>query len=845
MPFSSRPTLIPEDLIASRTLFLKIFQGLFHFTSLNFYFPDSPQSALHWTEGLSLDEFTGLTRDKPEGIRYDQSRKRLYYPLVSQGQSLGFLVLFGLSQELSTQEALLLDRLAGIALDMTALKKQVQLDPITGLYHEWAFRKRVVRVLKQWTKKEAGGDKKPEKLSLAENHPGETLILGILSLQPKPLGAEPHPSVPEREWKTWIREIREAFPPETTWASIDHHPLTLGFFCSLSREKGTPFLSQSALKALACAQECLVHLGWVVLDIHRQETFPGNPSIFFLMTRLWEQAETALGLAQAMGDSGSLNYHDILYQAGRVIDLLPGHRLVINIGQRAGVSPVMRFSIIGADPEAQEKGLIIPLDIQDGLSVAELIYLRDTGTAVQKNDRVQLASGPSGEVEESDHGVFSPQAPLHSFQSFQQKLRELLKSTETFVLAIGRVDDYAERLKLWGLRSVQEIQKEIYRLIDARMPSGGISGPYGRDGFILFFPGMNQPEARMRIDGFMDQIKGEINLSLSFAMADYPRSSFHKAEILDNALKALDHLSFLGPGSIVTFDAVSLNISGDKLYNLGDLKGAIGEYEKARSLDSNNINVLNSLGVCYALGGQLDRAIEIFLRILGLCPDDFMASFNLGFAYLRLGLWEKAVSLWEDLARRSDPPFDLAYHLGRLYRDRGDYAQAFSWFKKAEEASHKKGFIYRLLGECQESLGKRREAMGYFKKALKMNPQDALSLSHLGALYLQQGESLQVALSLCQQAARLEPAKGIFWVNLGKAFLLNQAPEKAVEALHQAMSLGEHSQEVYRLMGLAFRTLGIPSESRIYFIESLKRDPGNAEIQDYLRELEESPGENL
>jgi len=579
------------------------------------------------------------------------------------------------------------------------------------------------------------------------------------------------------------------------------------------------------------------HLGWAGFTPRDQETFQRNPSKYSLMALWWEQAWTALELAQNLGVNSALGYDEILYLAGRVMDLLPSHRIVINLGQKAGVSPFMRFSVLeDGDPE-REKGLAIPLEIQEELCIAEIIYLRESGLSIQKNDWVRLVSPSNHKMGNmKNEEVLLPNGHLRSFQMFQQKFREALKVTEKFSLLIGRLDDYADRLKLWGERSLLEIQKEMDLSLEGRMPSGAVVGPYGRDGFILFIPEMDKEDGGMWARNLIEQFKQSLNLSLSLALADYPCAPFHKGDILDNTIKALDHLAFLGPGSFVAFDSVSLNISGDKLYNHGDIHGAVREYEKALFLDPNNTNALNSLGVCYANQGQLEQAIESFQRVLTISPDDFMASFNLGFSWARLGRNKEAILIWEDLAKKKDANFDLAYHLGRLYWEQGSFTQAYHWFKRAEETPDNKVFIYRVLGESEEALGKGIEAMMWYKKALKNNPQNAFSLSRLGTLYLQQGESIKVALSLCQQATRIEPTKGSYWMNLGKALLMNDFPKRAVNALHQALARGEQSREVYRLLGLSFRTLGKHKEAQDCFIEALKQDPGNEEIQGYLKE---------
>ncbi|MBA4391945.1 MAG: hypothetical protein C0407_00165 [Desulfobacca sp.] len=837
MPFSAIPNISPEDLIASRSLFSRIFQGLFSFTSLNFYFPEHPQSTLNWKEGGKLEEFGDVIGATEKEMTYDPDRKRLFCPLIFHGKPIGYLVLFGLNQDPEAKERTLLERLSHIALEMAALKKQVQLDPVTGLYHEWAFRKFLIQELKEWAQK--GGDRKPEKLSLAEGKFAQALILGFLSLQPRDTKTGPLYLSMETDSKIGIKGIINGFPKGTILATIHHHPLVIGFVIPSGGEKQTaPLLPFQIFSAME--EQVVYHLGWAGFEPRDQETFQGNPSKFSLMAHWWDKAWTALELAQELEDNTALGYDEILNQAGRVLDLLPGHRIVINLGQKAGVSPFMRFSILAGDNPDLEKGQAIPLEIQEDLCIAEVIYLREAGMTVQKKDRVLLASPFSDKIGDSKEGVFLSNGALRSFQMFQLKFREALKAAEKFSLLIGRIDDYADRLKLWGERSLLEIQKEMSLNIEERLPAGAVVGPYGRDGFILYIPEMSREEGGPWARNLMDQLKQTLNISLSVVLADFPCAPFHKGEILDNAIKALDHLAFLGPGSLVIFDSTSLNISGDKLYNHGDVTGAIREYERALVLDPNDINVLNSLGVCRANLGQLEQAIESFLRVLTLSPDDFIASFNLGFAYVRLEMIEKAISIWEDLAQKNEAHFDLAYHLGRLYREQGNFSRAFTWFKKAEEAPGKKGFIYRVLGENEESLGKEKEAMSYFKKALKVNPQDAFSLSCLGALYLKQGESIKVALSLCQQATRIEPSKGAYWMNLGKALLMNGFPKRAVNALHQTLSLGEYSKEVYRLLGLSLRTLGKPKEAMDCFIEALKQDPNDQEIQGYLNEKEKA-----
>jgi tetratricopeptide (TPR) repeat protein len=532
---------------------------------------------------------------------------------------------------------------------------------------------------------------------------------------------------------------------------------------------------------------------------------------------LWQKAALALELALEMEGQTVLGFDEILARGGRIIDLLPMNRVVINLGRKMGLRPHLRFKVISKETR-EERGKLIPLEIQEEIAVAEVVHLKEAAVSLQKGDLLVPDSQPQAEW------------PLYSFQ---ENLREALKTAEQFSLLIARLDDYKDRITLWGEEGFPGIRIEIRETMEKKIPAGGLVGPYGQDGFILFLPGMDRQEGVVWAKTMVEEIFRTLNGSVSFALADYPLTDFHKLETFDNLLKAMDHLGFLGPKSVVAFDAVSLNISGDKFYNAGEQSEALREYEKALALDPKNINVLNSLGVCFANLGQYERAIQTFREVLSLSPQDFMAAFNLGFGLEGRGDYRGALDTWEALAQR-EGSFDLAYHLGRLYREQGDLDKAAHWFKKAEEAPERKGVIYRALGEVQEARGLWKEAMNFFKKALKANPQDAGSLSRLGALYLERESSLNVALSLCQQATRIDPKKGLYWFNLGRAYLKNTSYQEAVAAFQKALNLGENSKEVFRSLGHALKNLGKEEEALEMFKEILKRDPEDEEARRFL-----------
>ncbi len=85
--------------------------------------------------------------------------------------------------------------------------------------------------------------------------------------------------------------------------------------------------------------------------------------------------------------------------------------------------------------------------------------------------------------------------------------------------------------------------------------------------FGSLFPGKNGSDGLDTARYIQNRLTEKTKQTVTIGIASYPIITFEKCDMIDNARKALDHAAFFGPGSAVNFDAVSLNISGDKLYD--------------------------------------------------------------------------------------------------------------------------------------------------------------------------------------------------------------------------------------------------------------------------------------
>jgi tetratricopeptide (TPR) repeat protein len=349
--------------------------------------------------------------------------------------------------------------------------------------------------------------------------------------------------------------------------------------------------------------------------------------------------------------------------------------------------------------------------------------------------------------------------------------------------------------------------------------------PCTEDSFFVYLPDISPEEALLTGQNLKSQIKEACGRTVSIGLASYPVLDYEKDEGPFNAYKALVHTDFFGPDTITAFASVSLNISGDTLFNAGHIHGAIMEYKKGLSLDPQDVNLLNSLGVCYARLKWYKRAVSCFEKTLSLEKDNFMARYNLGLAYLKTGIPDKAFLALQQAASLNGNHFDILFQMGKLLQEQKKGAEAVGYFQKAAQCPNAKGYIYRYLGEAYLDLNLKKDAMAAFKRAVKGNPADAFSFSWLGMLYAELKNDLEIAHTLCQKALELDHQNSLYWKTIGRIYYLKNDYPQAIHHLKEAQRRMKKDHEIYYHLGLVYEKMGDLAEARRKWQKALKVNP--------------------
>ena len=305
------------------------------------------------------------------------------------------------------------------------------------------------------------------------------------------------------------------------------------------------------------------------------------------------------------------------------------------------------------------------------------------------------------------------------------------------------------------------------------------------------FEDKNGSQCLNLVQNFQDTLKRQAEITVSAGIAQYPTLSYQPAETLTNALKALDHAALLGPGSTAIFDAVSLNISGDRLFDKGDLKGSVSEFLQALKLDPTNINVHNSLGVCYGLMGDYEKAKKEFNSAIALDTEEVMLWYNLGLTCMLAGDHSRALDHFLKANALDRNVFEVAFQTGRLLMEMNQPENGKKFLEHASKLEPESGAVFRYLGECYTAINKINAAIKAYKKAIKHNPTDAASLSAMGCLFDEQEENPEIALMFCQESVRHAPENGLFRYRLGQLYLKHNRLADALKQFKKAEFLGQ------------------------------------------------------
>ena len=342
--------------------------------------------------------------------------------------------------------------------------------------------------------------------------------------------------------------------------------------------------------------------------------------------------------------------------------------------------------------------------------------------------------------------------------NLEQRLTSDREREDNFVCAILQIpereteeeQDQASQICETGLDALLNKNRGIWEALDHRT-------------FALVYWDFKQKKKALRVlDTIIENISSGLKADVLCGLSWFPHREDADLDCLSNALKALDHAAFFGKDHRQEFDAVSLNISGDRRYQSGDCRTAVAEYKAGLALEPKNVNLLNSLGVCHGVMGDVELAAGYFEKALALNPNEIMVIYNMALIHQINELEDKAV-LFLRKAHGIDPEvFEVELLLGHLMHKAGKTDQALPHLDRAIELNTQSGAALTVKGDILLEQEKPAEAGKLFGEAVKRNPGNARAISGYAISMALQKKNLSIALSFARESVTLDPGSPLF-----------------------------------------------------------------------------------
>ena len=219
-------------------------------------------------------------------------------------------------------------------------------------------------------------------------------------------------------------------------------------------------------------------------------------------------------------------------------------------------------------------------------------------------------------------------------------------------------------------------------------------------------------------------------------------------------------------GHTLEFDGLSLNISGDRLFQLNNIDAAITEYEKGLSIAPADINLLNSLGVAFGVDACLDKAMEFFEKARKINPEEVMVIHNIGLIHRINDKNDSALAYLKKAHGINPDVFEIELLLGHLMFKEKKFELAMPHLDAAIRLKPESGTAFRIKGQIFLEREDAPGAATQFNQAVKLNPNDPQALSGYARAMALQKKNLSIALSFAKKSLDLDPENKQYRQNL-------------------------------------------------------------------------------
>jgi Flp pilus assembly protein TadD len=197
-------------------------------------------------------------------------------------------------------------------------------------------------------------------------------------------------------------------------------------------------------------------------------------------------------------------------------------------------------------------------------------------------------------------------------------------------------------------------------------------------------------------------------------------------------------------------------------YNLGVIRmtmknaaGAEEAYQKALSINPNDIDALNNLGVLYFNEGKYQESETTFEKLIGM-DNGLQPKLNLAAAACKAGDLPRATTVWKEVIQSSPEKNDVRTNLANALWMTNDYEGAKYHYAEVLHRDKTNAEALNGMGMWYLQNSRLADAKTAFQGSIRTNPNNALAYNNL-AVTLERMNQRKQAIALLERASKLAP----------------------------------------------------------------------------------------
>jgi len=211
-------------------------------------------------------------------------------------------------------------------------------------------------------------------------------------------------------------------------------------------------------------------------------------------------------------------------------------------------------------------------------------------------------------------------------------------------------------------------------------------------------------------------------------------------------------------------------------------------FSRALACTTNNLGIMNNMGLALAEEGRLDEAIQFYKKGLSLTPSDPVLCNNIGLALSDRGKFDEAITYYEKALKVKPSYPEAMSNLGLALYRKGMLNEAEARIKQALRIKPDYATAHQNLALIYAATGRIEEAIRELREAVNLDPNFGEAHYNLAMLLTRIGR-VDEAVKHLQAVVRINPDDAVAHYRLGIVYFGRKDFENAIREYEEAVRI--------------------------------------------------------